>query len=300
MRRDSLAFVAFAMGMFALTPPHASGQEAKKFVITVEEKRIDVGEGFRYDAWTYDGTVPGPVLRVHEGDTVELTLVNKGNVAHGIDTHAAQISPGRAFRTVDPGGSHTFRFRAEVPGVYMYHCSAPPILNHIANGMYGVMIVEPRKGFPPAREFIVVQGELYGEPDDQGIIAGDSQKMSEERADFVVFDGAINRHVGEPLPIKTGEMVRVYFVNAGPNLVSSLHIIGTILRTVYLGGNPANRLSGLQTIEVGPGNGAIVEFTVKEEGDYTMVDHAIARVYKGAVAVFRTEGYKPAAGPTAH
>ena len=135
---------------------------------------------------------------------------------------------------MDPGGSHTFQFRAEAPGVYLYHCSAAPILNHIANGMYGAMIVEPRKGFSPAREFVVVQSEIYGEPDSQGLIAGDTKKMSEERPDFVIFDGAI------------------------------------------------------------------MEFMVKEQGDYTLVDHAIARVYKGAVAMFRTEGYKPAPRTGAH
>lgn len=288
------------IGLLALPFQLASAQEVKKFVINAEEKRIDVGEGFRYDAWTYNETVPGPVLRVREGDTVEITLVNKGKIAHGIDTHAAQLAPARAFRTVDPGGSHTFQFRAEAPGVYLYHCSAAPILNHIANGMYGAMIVEPRKGLPPAREFIVVQGELYGEPDTQGLIAGDTKKMSEERPDFIIFNGAINRHVANPMPIKTGELVRVYFVNAGPNLVSSFHVIGTVLRSVYVGGNPANRHRGLQTFEVGPGNGAIMEFKVKEEGDYIFVDHAIARVYKGAVGVFRTEGYKPAPGGAAH
>ncbi|MBI4841447.1 MAG: multicopper oxidase domain-containing protein [candidate division NC10 bacterium] len=199
-----------------------------------------------------------------------------------------------------PGESHTFRFKAEAPGVYLYHCSAAPILNHIANGMYGAMIVEPRHSFPPAREFVIVQGELYGEPDAKGLIAGDTRKMSEERPDFVIFDGAINRHVGNPLPINTGELVRVYFVNAGPNLISSFHVIGTVLRTVYLAGNLENRLKGLQTFEVGPGNGAIVEFTVKEPGDYALVDHAIARVYKGAVALFRTEGYTPAPGGGSH
>ena len=298
MRNYLIATLVIAL--VGLTFGLASAQEVKKFTITFEEKRIDVGEGFHYDAWTYNGTVPGPVLRVREGDLVEITVINKGKITHGIDTHAAQISPARAFRSVDPGKSHTFQFRAEVPGVYLYHCSAAPILNHIANGIYGAMIVEPRKGFPPAREFILVQGEIYGEPDTQGFIAGDTRKMSEERPDFIIFNGAINRHVGNPLPIKAGELVRVFFVNAGPNLASSFHIIGTVLKTVYVGGNPENRLKGLQTFEVGPGNGAVVEFLVKEEGDYAFVDHAIARVYKGAVGVFRTEGYKPAPGGAAH
>lgn len=288
------------IGLLTLPLRFASAQEVKKFTLTVEEKRIDVGEGFHYDAWTYNGTVPGPVLRVREGDTVEITLVNKGTVAHGIDTHAAQISPAQAFRIIDPGKSHSFRFRAEIPGIYLYHCSAEPILNHIANGMYGAMIVEPRRALPPAREFVIVQSELYGEPDDQGLIAGDSRKMSEEHPDFVIFDGAINRHVAAPLPVKAGELVRVYFVNAGPNLSSSFHIIGTILRTVYLNGNLENRLVGLQAVQVGPGSGMIVEFMVKEKGDYIFVDHAIARLYKGAVGLFRTEGYKPAHEAVTH
>lgn len=294
-RLRSVALIGcLAIGLLALPPGLASAQGVKKFVLVAEEKRIDVGEGFHYDAWTFNGTVPGPLLRVREGDTVEITLINKTTIAHSIDTHAAQIAPSRAFRTLDPGESHTFRFQAETPGVYVYQCSATPTVNHVANGMYGAMIVEPRKGRPRAREFVVVQSELYGEPDNQGEIAGDSRKMSDERPDFVMFNGSINRHVGAPFSIKVGELVRVYFVNAGPNLISSFHVMGTILRTVYASGNPKNRLGPVQTFEVGPGNGAIIEFMVKEEGDYPFVDHAVARVDKGAIGVFRTEGYKPA------
>ncbi len=240
-----------------------------------------------YAAWTYGGTVPAPVLRARQGDEVEIHLINDTSIAHGIDIHAAQLAPNKHF--LPPAGAKnlSYGFRADVPGVFMYHCSATPILNHIANGMYGMMIVEPTARWPKAQEFAIVQSEFYGTPDASGFVAGDSRKMTEERPDFVVFNGALDNYVDHPIEIKVGELVRIFFVNAGPNLTSTFHVIGAIFSTVYRSGNPANALHGLQSFEVGPGDGAVFEFRVNEAGDYTFVDHAMARPYKGAIGIFR-------------
>lgn len=257
------------------------------FTLTVEDKRIAIGSGLTYDAWTYDGTVPGPVMRMRQGDKVTIRLINPTAMAHGIDTHAAQVAPKRHF--VAPDGKHnlSYTFRASVPGAFLYHCSAVPMLSHVANGMYGMMIVDPARGWPKAREVMIVQGEYYGTPDKNGLVAGDSRKEIEERPDLVVFNGMADRYVEHPIPIKVGELVRVFFVNAGPNLTSTFHVIGAIFSTVYRGGNPADAMPGLSSFEVGPGDGAVFEFRVDEPGDYPFVDHALARPMKGAEGIFR-------------
>ncbi|MGH7905950.1 MAG: multicopper oxidase domain-containing protein [Candidatus Binataceae bacterium] len=260
----------------------------KQFTLTVENKTIEIGDGMTYGAWTYDGAAPGPVLRVRQGDTVRIHLINKTSIAHGIDTHAAQIAPSH-FDQPDDKKEFTYTFRAETPGVFMYHCSASPMLVHIANGMYGMMIVEPAGGWPDgkAHEVTLIQSEYYGVPDAKGFIAGDSVKMMKATPDFVVFNGQLERYVEHPIQIKVGELVRVFFVDAGPNLTSTFHVIGAIFSTVYRGGNPANPLHGLATFEIGPGDGAMLEFRVTQPGDYMFIDHAMARAYAGAMGIFR-------------
>jgi nitrite reductase (NO-forming) len=280
-----LAVAVIPLLVLPFAPP-ASAKD-RKFTITVENKRISLGSGLTYDAWTYGGTVPGPVLRATQGDTVTIHLVNHSGVAHGIDIHAAQIAPNNHFGPIPPKTDLTYTFRAQYPGVFVYHCSAPPIVTHIANGMYGMMIVDPAGGWPKAHEVMIEQSEFYGDPDDKGFIAGDSKRMMNERPDLVVFNGAVDKYAENPIPIKVGELVRIFFVNAGPNLTSTFHVIGAIFETVYRSGNPANPFHGVQSFEVGPGDGAIFEFRVHEPGDYTFVDHAIARAYKGAIGIFR-------------
>lgn len=282
----ALPIVIFLAGILA--PATTAGADGKKtFTLTVEEKRIEIGLGLTYDAWTYDGQVPGPVLRVRQGDEVTVKLVNPTAMAHGIDTHAAEVAPKPHFSAPDGQHNLSYTFRAGVPGVFLYHCSAIPMLSHIANGMYGMMIVDPAQGWPKAHEVMIVQGEYYGTPDKNGLVVGDSRKEVEERPDFVVFNGRVERYVEHPIPIKTGELVRVFFVNAGPNLSSTFHVVGAIFSTVYRGGNPANPMHGLASFEVGPGDGAVFEFRVHEPGDYAFIDHALARTTKGAEGVFR-------------
>jgi len=287
--RSARYFIGLIAALLAIGLPaaHAAASANKTFTLKVEDKRIDIGLGLSYDAWTYDGTVPGPVLRARQGDEVTVKLINPTTMAHGFDTHAAQLAPKLHF--VAPGAQRnlSFSFRADVPGAFLYQCSAIPTLSHVANGMYGMMIVDPAAGWPPAHEVMLVQGEYYGTPDKNGLVAGDSRKQVEERPDFVVFNGAIDRYVEHPIPIKVGELVRVFFVNAGPNLSATFHVSGVIFSTVYRGGNPADAMRGLASFEVGPGDGAVFEFRVHEAGDYQFIDHALARTTKGAQGVFR-------------
>jgi nitrite reductase (NO-forming) len=283
----ALPLIALLIAHLFVVPTTAAAAGKKTFTLAVENKRVEIGLGLTYDAWTYDGHVPGPILRVREGDEVAIKLVNPTAMAHGIDTHAAEVAPKLHF--VAPSGKRdlSYSFRARVPGAFLYQCSAIPTLSHVANGMYGMMIIDPAQGWPSAREVMIVQGEYYGTPDKNGMVAGDSRKEVEERPDFVVFNGIIERYVEHPISIRVGELVRVFFVNAGPNLSATFHVTGVIFSAVYRGGNPADAMHGLASFEVGPGDGAVFEFRVHEPGDYAFIDHALARTTKGAEGVFR-------------
>jgi nitrite reductase (NO-forming) len=281
----ALSAIALLVVMVGATTTGAA--ERKTFTLTVKDKRIDIGLGLTYDAWTYDGQVPGPLLRVREGDQVTIKLINPTTMAHGIDTHAAEVAPKLHFAAPDGQRNLNYTFRARVPGAFLYQCSAIPTLSHVADGMYGMMIVDPTRGWRKAREVMIVQGEYYGAPDKNGLVAGDSRKQVEERPDFVVFNGMVDRYVEHPIPIRVGELVRVFFVNAGPNLSSTFHVTGAIFDSVYRGGNPADAMHDLASFEVGPGDGAVFEFRVHEPGDYGFIDHALARTTKGAEGVFR-------------
>ena len=193
-----------APDLFLTALPASAAAGKKTFTLTVENKRIEIGLGLTYDAWTYDGAVPGPVLRVREGDEVTIKLVNPTTMAHGIDTHAAEVAPKLHFAAPNGQRNLSYSFRAGVPGAFLYQCSAIPTLSHVANGMYGMMIVDPAKGWPAAHEVMIVQGEYYGTPDKNGMVAGDSRKEVEERPDFVVFNGMIDRYVEHPIRDQDG------------------------------------------------------------------------------------------------
>lgn len=281
--------IGLALTIALLLAPAVYATAAHKtFTLTVEDKRVAIGDNLTYDAWTYNGTVPGPVLRVRQGDEVTMRLINPTSMTHGLATSAAEVAPNLHFDAPVGHRNLSYTFRASVPGVFLYHCSAIPMLSHVANGMYGMMIVDPRGGWAQkAHEVMIVQGEFYGAPDKKGLVEGDSRKEMEERPSFVVFNGKIDRYVDHPIPIKVGELVRVFFVNAGPNLLSTFHVSGAIFSTIYRGGNPADALHGLADFEVGPGDGAVFEFRVHEPGDYTFMDHALARPLEGAKGIFR-------------
>lgn len=252
--------------------------------MTAQITNIEISKGVMYNAWTFNGTVPGPVLRVKEGDWLEFTLKNMDpNLPHSVDFHAVHAAPSRKFIDVMPDESGTFTYQASTPGVFMYHCGTQPVLAHIANGMYGVIIVEPKNGYPTDNEidrsYTIVQSEFYKEHDWEDMLEGEP--------DYVVFNGSDYGLKEHPLLAKVGDKIRLYVNNAGPNEVSSFHVVGTTLDTVYVDGNPRNILYGLQTVLLPASGGAVVEFTVTEEGDYPIVTHQFNHASKGAVAILR-------------
>ncbi len=277
------AFVAIVAG--GIAPAHAA---SKTFKLSVEGKDVPVGAGLKFRAWTYDGEVPGPVLRARQGDMIHIHLTNQTTEAHGIDVQAAQIAPKHFVG--DPMKPVDYTFPAEVPGVFSYHCAANPILQHIALGMYGMMIVEPKGGWAdgPAQDVEIVQSEVYGLPNARHVIMSNQSKVVAAQPDFLLFNGGINKYdLDHPIQIKVGKLVRVFFLNAGPSLTAAFHVSGVIFSTIYQGGNPADAMHGLSTVEVPPSSGAIFEFRVTQPGDYQFTDSNRAHEYKGAMGIFR-------------
>ena len=260
----------------------------RSFTFTAERHQISIGSGLSYPAWTYNGSVPGPLIRVEQGDHVSIQLINHTNEAHGIYPHAAELNDERF--SGSPGAKElSYSFVARVPGVFDYHCTAEPVLDHIAAGMYGMMIVDPKSGWPngKAHEVMLVQGEFYGAPDAHGLVRPDHTKMVEGQPNFVALNGQLNHYgIDHPIQIKVGELVRIFFVNIGPNLFCDFHVVGALFSTVYRSGNPADALHDLQSFEVGPGDAAIFEFRVTQPGSYMFMDHAMGHAYKGAMGIF--------------
>src|SRR5512135_3315226 len=254
------------------------------------EKDITVAKGYVVHAWTFGGTVPGPTLRVHLGDTVRVHLTNQTQMSHSIDFHASQTAMNDQMVEIKPGASFTYTFTADYAGVWMYHCGTAPALEHIANGMFGMVIVEPRGGLPKVdNEFALVQSEWY--LGGQGQIADYTKANSTAPApDFVVFDGIANQYKDNPISIPTKGRVRVFVLDAGPNVDSSFHVVGTIFDTVIkegielLKGNAGGW--GSQAVDLAPAQGAIIEFSPQEDGMYPFVTHAFNFVTRGAIGVF--------------
>ncbi len=257
-----------------------------------------LADGTTYQYWTFNGSVPGPFLRVRVGDTVEVTMKNDIDAAmiHSVDFHATTGPGGGAtYLQVEPGGEKKLEFKALVPGIYVYHCATPMVAHHIANGMYGLILVEPEEGLPPVdREFYVMQGEIYttGQFGEQGMQEFSVEKMLDESPEYVVFNGNVGGLTSaHPLTARVGETVRIYFGVGGPNLTSSFHVIGEIFDRVYdLGDVMTAPSQGVQTITVPAGGAAIVEFGVDYPGRYILVDHALSRLERGLVGFLIAEG----------
>ncbi|PIV90834.1 nitrite reductase, copper-containing [Candidatus Gracilibacteria bacterium CG17_big_fil_post_rev_8_21_14_2_50_48_13] len=266
--------------------------------LLAKEVIAPIAEGILYTYWTFNGTVPGPFLRVREGDTVELTLTNDATSQyhHNIDLHAVSGPGGGATVTnVAPGESKKLTFLAKNPGIYVYHCAHGNAAMHMTNGMYGLIFVEPQKPLPPVdKEFYVMQGELYttGTIGEKGMQHFDGKKMLMGTPEYVVFNGQTMGAVNK-MQVKTGERIRLYVGNGGVNMVSSFHIIGEVMDTVYpegaIGENSA-RLQNVQTTIVPAGGATIVDFTIDVPGKYILVDHALARVDRGAWATIEASG----------
>jgi nitrite reductase (NO-forming) len=268
------------------TAPLHSTARLHRVRIVIRHAKISIADGVTYDAWTFDGRVPGPVLRVTAGDTVDFTLVNQAPMPHSLDFHAAEIAPSRAYRNLMPHDSLHYRFVARVPGAFMYHCGTAPVALHIANGMYGAIIVDPREGRTPAKEFVFVQSEFYTKTLPDSTRAIDWEKLLSLAPDYVVFNGREAEYAHHPIRVSVGERLRMYVVNAGPNRFSAFHVVGAIFDRVYLDGSLAHSLEGVQTVTVPVGGGAIFEARLVEAGKYPFVSHAFADATKGAVGVF--------------
>lgn len=283
----------------AVKLPAAIGKRAPK-TVTVDLETVEavgkLADGTSYRYWTFtepgnSAKVPGPLLRVRVGDTVNVSLKNnKGSsLTHNVDFHAVTgLHGGGHATTAEPGETKGFTFKALNPGLYVYHCAVPLAAQHIANGMYGMILVEPAEGLPPVdREFYVMQGEIYTEEafGAQGELSESYDKLLAEQPEYFVFNGAAQALTGDnALKAKVGETVRIYFGVGGPNKTSSFHVIGEIFDKVYdLGSLTSKGLSNVQTITVPPGGAAAVEMKLEVPGEYLLVDHALSRVARGLI-----------------
>lgn len=270
----------------ALPPLSQRRLHRRKFVVRDVER--EVAPGVTQRLWTYDGTAPGPVLHGQVGDRFEISLVNRGSVGHSIDFHAGALAPQTPMRTIAPGQSLTYRFRATRAGVWMYHCSTMPMSAHIANGLFGAVVIEPTNLPRVDRSYLLVQSEVYlGEQGGEV----DVTKLNAEEPDLVVFNGYANQYDHAPLTARVGERVRVWVLDAGPNRPTSFHVVGGQFDTTYAegdyvldrrdGGN-----GGAQALGLGPAQGGFVELTFPEPGTYPFVSHVMVDAERGAHGTF--------------
>ena len=281
-------------------PPPITRDHAAKVVVHIEVKEVQgrLADGVNYTFWTFGGKVPGKFIRVREGDLVEMHLDNHpdNKMPHNIDLHAVNGPGGGAAASLTaPGHSSVFSFKALNPGLYVYHCATAPVAMHVANGMYGMILVEPKGGLPKVdREYYLMQGDFYtkganGEQGDQTFSMG---KAIDEKPEYVVFNGSVGSTVGDKaLTAKLGETVRLFVGDGGPNLTSSFHVIGQIFDTVLAEGNMGSPTHDVQTTAIPAGGSAIVEFKVSAPGTFIIVDHSLTRAFnRGALAQLKVPG----------
>ena len=272
------------------TLPPIPATDLVKVHMRLKDMAVEIAPGVRYNTWAFDGHgAPGPVVHVRQGQTVEMTLTNGGKIPHSIDFHAARIAPNVAFRDVAPGESFTFRFKANDAGVFMYHCGTKPVLAHIANGMYGAIVVEPRKALPKAdHEYVLVASEWY--LDSEGTKQPANLNMAKARAmtpDWTTFNGYANQYVNHPLTADPGETVRFWVVAAGPTLDTNFHVVGTVLDRAWVNGDMTRFQRNVQTVGVPAGGGAVFDVRIDRPGLYPFVSHAFAHVDLGQVGLLK-------------
>ncbi len=281
----------------------------KTIQLDTSHRIIEIAPGVKFSAWTFGGVVPGPTVRARVGDRIRFSMTNRSDepvpgvkvsaapMMHSMDFHAAMVSPQDKYRSIAPGQTIEFEFTLNYPGVFMYHCGTPMILEHIASGMYGAVIVEPRDGYPGKadREYVVIQSEFYAKADPgkrkvdgTPLYVLDTDRLRNSQPTHTVFNGVHNGMVKTPLPAKAGDRVRLFVLNVGPSKTSSFHVVGTIFDRVWFEGNPDNQFRGMQTVLLGSSNSAIVEFVIPEDGSYIMVDHHFANASQGAIGLVST------------
>jgi nitrite reductase (NO-forming) len=282
-----------------LAPP--SDADIKDYRIPITDATIEIAKGVTYEGWTFGGTVPGPVLRVRQGDRVRVNVVNETVMPHSIDFHAARIPANVAYRMINPHDSVSFEFTASDPGAYMVHCGTPPVTMHLMQGMYFPIIVDPRDGWGTKadKEFVLVQSEFYAKPGDSTKADGavmipmqpDWKAAMAKTASHVVFNGRAFQYKDHPLMVDVGDRVRFFVVNAGPTFDSDFHVVGAIFDRVYPDANPRHALTGVQTYTVPAGGGVVFETVFDKdasgEGLYAFVTHSFADAEKGAVGLIQ-------------
>ena len=273
--------------------PDLAEGDVHEIELVVTEREMTVAPGIVQTVWTFGDTVPGPVLRVKVGDTVRVTLVNPetNKLPHSIDFHASLVAWNDEMRSINPGEELVYEFVAKYAGVFMYHCGTTPALHHIAQGMFGMIIVEPEGGLDPVEhEFAFVQNEWYM-VEQAGFISLEEASAAAPAPDAVVWNGVANQYAEHPIRVPVGEEVRVFVLNAGPSIDSSFHVVGTIFHEVIkegvhlTEGNEGNW--GSQAVDLSPAQGAIVEMRFDEDGMYPIVTHAFNFVGRGALGLFQ-------------
>ncbi|MGH7388225.1 MAG: multicopper oxidase domain-containing protein [Candidatus Rokuibacteriota bacterium] len=307
--RPTGAFAAgAALSMTAALKP-LDPASAKEVRLDTTHKIIEIAPGVKFTGWTFGDQVPGPTIRARVGDRIHFKMTNRSDepvpgvrlstapMMHSMDFHAAMVSPQDKYRSIAPGQTIEFEFTPNYPGVFMYHCGTPMVLEHIASGMYGAVVVEPRGGFPTKvdREYVIIQSEFYAKPDPNKrevdgapLYVLDGERLRAAQPTHTVFNGVHNGMLRRPLPAKAGERVRLYVLNAGPSKTSSFHVVGTIFDRVWIEGNPDNQFRGMQTVLLGSSSSAVVEFVIPEDGSYVMVDHHFANASQGAIGLIST------------
>jgi nitrite reductase (NO-forming) len=279
----------------------ASNADVKEFRIPIKDATIEIAKGVTYQGWTFGGTVPGPILRVRQGDLVRVRVVNESPMPHSIDFHAARIPANVAYRMIMPNDSISFEFTAKDPGAFMVHCGTPPVTMHLMQGMYFPIIVDPKGGWGTKadKEFVLVQSEFYAKPGDTTTagrtmvvpMQADWQAAMKKEASHVVFNGRAFQYKDSPLKVDVGDRVRMFVVNAGPSFDSDFHIVGAIFDRVYPDGDPNHALTDVQTYMVPAGGGAVFETVFDKnasgEGLYAFVTHSFADAEKGAVGTIQ-------------
>jgi nitrite reductase (NO-forming) len=257
--------------------------------LTLKDVVHEVAPGIKYSAWAFSGGAPGPVIHVRQGQTVKMTLTNGGAIPHSIDFHAARIAPNVAFRDVAPGQSFTFSFRANDPGVFMYHCGTKPVLMHIANGMYGAIVVDPATPLPKAdREYVLVSSEWYlSSPGLDKPASFDMAKAHQMAPDWVTWNGYAGQYVKHPLTVNPGETVRFWVVAAGPSFDTDFHVVGTLLNRAWIDGDMTQHLRNVQTATVPAGGGGVFDVKIDTPGLYPFVSHSFASVDMGQVGLLK-------------
>jgi nitrite reductase (NO-forming) len=281
-------------------PPAIKRDHATKVVVHLEVKEVEgrLADGVSYTFWTFGGKVPGKFIRVREGDMVEMHLENHpdNKMPHNIDLHAVNGPGGGAAASLTaPGHTSVFSFKALNPGLYVYHCATAPVAMHVANGMYGLILVEPKEGLPKVdREFYVMQGDFYtkGANGEKGLQPFSMSKAIEEKPDYVVFNGSVGSTTGDQaLTASVGQTVRLYVGDGGPNLTSSFHVIGQIFDRVWAEGNMNTVTQNVQTTMIPAGGSAIAEFKNSVPGTFIVVDHSLTRAFnRGALAQLKISG----------